>query len=52
MEAENLARKYGLIKDTSERAYQILLDLGMVEASAPINMTKFEGIIDMDKKEE
>ena len=52
MEAENLARKYGLIKDTSERAYQILLDLGMVEASAPINMTKSEGIIDMDKKEE
>jgi hypothetical protein len=48
MEEENLASKYGQIRDTSERAYQILVDLGMVEASAPIDMTKFEGIIDMD----
>jgi hypothetical protein len=47
---ERLALKYGSIDDISERAYQVLLDLGMIAESKPIDMSKFEGIIDTDKK--
>lgn len=50
-DAEKLATKYGKISDTSERAYQILVDLGMVEPSSrAMDISKFEGIIDMDKQ--
>ena len=36
-EEERLKSKYGQIHDLSERAYQILVDLGMVDASNPLN---------------
>ena len=42
-EEEMLKTKYGQIDDVSERAYQILIDLGMVEASNPLEKTPFEG---------
>jgi hypothetical protein len=43
---QRLAVKYGSIKDISERAYQVLLDLGMIEESKPVDMSKFDDIID------
>jgi hypothetical protein len=52
-EQERLARKYASIQNLSERAYQVLLDLGMIEKSKPtVDMSKFEGIIDMTMKKE
>ena len=52
-EQERLARKYASITKLSERAYQVLLDLGMIEKSTPtVDMSKFEGIIDMTMKKE
>jgi hypothetical protein len=52
-EQERLAMKYASIENLSERAYQVLLDLGMIEKSTPtVDMSKYEGIIDMTRKKE
>ena len=52
-EKERWALKYARIDNVSERAYQVLLDLGMIEQSRPTvdMMSKFDGIIDTNKKE-
>ncbi len=47
-EEEQLATKYAQIVNVSERAYQILVDLGMVDESEQIDVTKFNGTIDLE----
>lgn len=50
-EKERLAMKYASIEDVSDRAFQVLLDLGMIEASSkPVDMAKFDDIVDATHK--
>lgn len=48
---ERLAFKYGKIDDLSERAFQILLDLGMIRSSTKpmLDVSKVKEIIDTDQ---
>jgi hypothetical protein len=41
-----LAAKYAAIEALMDRAYQILLDLGMIEETQPIDMDKFTEILE------
>jgi hypothetical protein len=41
-----LAAKYAAIEDLMDRAYQILVDLGMIEETQPIDMDKFIEILE------
>jgi hypothetical protein len=48
-----MATKYAAIKSVEDRAYQILLDLGMIEERLPpVDMSKFNGVLNLNKQED
>jgi hypothetical protein len=44
-EEAKLIDRYHSIESTEERAFQILLDLGMIQESTPVNIEKFNEIL-------